>query len=327
MMVLNSVVSTLLLSVSGAFAALGTLQQFTGDFGPNPTGVGFFYYTPAQLASPPPLIVAMHYCTGDAQDYFEGTQYANLADTHGFIVIYPSAPAVGTCFDVASNATLTHNAGGDSLGIASWRVTPLPTGVVLMGAYPDIFAAGSLFSGVPYGCFAGPNAWNTQCALGELILTPQQWGDLVRSGYPGFTGTRPKVQFWHGTADTTLYPQNFWEEIKQWTNVFGVSQTPSSNLTNDPLPGYSRASFGPDVQGILAQGVGHTVPVREGDVLDWFSLSNLTATPSPITSTLPPTSTTVAGHWDQCGGIGFTGPTGTFPIALEHGGPLTLLLL
>ena len=115
----------------------------------------------------------------------------------------------------------------------------------------------------------------------------------MRSGYPGYTGPRPKFQFWHGTAyvlilplhstlfdelcrDTTLYPQNFWEEIKQWTNVFNVSQTPTSNITNDPLPGYSRASFGPNVQAILAQGVGHTVPEQASDVLDWFGLSDLT---------------------------------------------------
>lgn len=90
---------------------------------------------------------------------------------------------------------------------------------VLMGAYPDLFKAGSLFSGVPYGCFAGSGMWNNQCAQGQLIKTGQQWvrvcdvplvafvdiscvykGDQVRSGYPGFTGTRPKVQFWHGTA-------------------------------------------------------------------------------------------------------------------------------
>ena len=46
---------------------------------------------------------------------------------------------------------------------------------VLMGAYPDLFAAGSAFSGVPYACFEGPDMWNSQCATGQLIKTPQQW--------------------------------------------------------------------------------------------------------------------------------------------------------
>ncbi|KAK7694004.1 hypothetical protein QCA50_003580 [Cerrena zonata] len=331
-------------------ALSSTLQQLT-NFGTNPTNVGMFYYRPTKLANPPPLIVAMHYCSGTAQAYFQGTSLAQLADQHGFIVLYPNAPTAGGCWDVHTDATLTHNAGGDSLGIvsavrfaiANWGVdaanvfaTGTSSGAmmtnVLMGAYPDVFKAGSLYSGVPYACFQGPNAWNSQCSQGQLILTPQQWGDRVRNGYPGFTGTRPKVQFWHGTIDTTLYPQNFWEEIKQWTNVFGVSQTPSTNLSGNPLPNYSRASFGDNVQGILAQGVGHTVPERETDTLEWFGLSNLqpgqgvpsqappsgpTTAPAttvpptvaPPTSTAPPSNGPAAAHWAQCGGTGWTGPT------------------
>ncbi|TFY83200.1 hypothetical protein EWM64_g805, partial [Hericium alpestre] len=252
----------LLSAVSGlafaarAFAAAGQLVQ-VDHFGPNSTDVAMFVYKPAQLASPPPLIMVMHYCGGTAQAYFTGTQYANLADTHGFIIIYPNSPPDDGCWDVNTNATLTHNAGGDSLGIvsqvryaiANYGVHPsrvFATGTssgammtnVRMGAYPDVFAAGSAFSGVPYGCFAGQNAWNTQ-SVNSSRLPKNGCGDLVRSGYPGYTGPRPKFQFWYGTADTTLYLQNFWEDIKQWTNVFNVSQTPTSNITNDPLPGYS----------------------------------------------------------------------------------------
>lgn len=253
----------------------------------------------------------MHQCTGTAQGYFQGTSLATLADTHGYIVVYPQAPRSGTCWDVATNATLTHNAGGDSLGIASvvryaianWGVdatrvyaTGTSSGAmmtsVLMGAYPDIFSAGSLYSGVAYGCFEGPSAWNSQCADGDLIQTPQQWVNTSRcllhsesdqlfretwsaAAIPGIpdlaprsnSGTELRAWSYHcygrwntdcSQSDTTLYPQNFQEEIKQWTNVFGVSQTPTATSTNDPLPGYTRTSYGPNVQGILAQGVGHT---------------------------------------------------------------------
>ena len=192
-MKLTAAFSTLALAVSSVFAAQGSLQQLS-NFGTNPTNVGIFYYKPAKVATPTPLIVAMHYCTGTAQAYFSGTQYANLADTHGFIVVYPDAPDSGGCWDVHTNATLTHNAGGDSLGIvsqvrfaiANYGVDPtlvFATGTssgammtnVLMGAYPDVFKAGSAFSGVPYGCFAGPDMWNSQCSTGQLIKTPQQW--------------------------------------------------------------------------------------------------------------------------------------------------------
>lgn len=205
--------------ISSAYALNSSLQQITANFGANPTNVQMYVYKPSALAVPPPLIVAMHYCTGTAQAYFSGTSLAQLADQHGFIVIYPNAPTSGGCWDVHSTGTLTHNGGGDSLGIAnvvryaisSWGVdatrvfaTGTSSGAmmtnVLMGAYPDLFQAGSLYSGVPYGCFAGTSAWSNQCADGQLIQTAQQWGDLVRSGYPGYTGPRPKVQFWHGTA-------------------------------------------------------------------------------------------------------------------------------
>ncbi|KAJ8081734.1 hypothetical protein PM082_007580 [Marasmius tenuissimus] len=344
MMSLKSL-SSLLLGAVGAFAAAGQLQQVT-NFGSNPTGVQMFVYKPSQLAHPTPLIVAMHYCTGTAQAYFSGTQYANQADTHGYIVIYPDAPDSGGCWDVHSTGTLTHDGGGDSLAIASmvryaisnYGVDPslvFATGTssgammtnVLMGAYPDLFKAGSAFSGVPYGCFAGASMWNSQCAQGQLIKTAQQWGDQVRSGYPGFTGTRPKFQFWHGSTDTTLYPQNFQEEIKQWTNVFGVSTTPTSNQTNNPLANYWRASFGSNVQAIWANGVGHTVPERVDDVLAWFGLTNTrpgNAPSNPPTSTTnnpgnPPSTTTAqppsnptggtVAQWGQCGGIGWTGGT------------------
>ncbi|KAF7965554.1 hypothetical protein HWV62_263 [Athelia sp. TMB] len=327
-------------AVTSALALSSTLQEVIVDYGPNlnPNGVGFWKYQPTALAVPTPLILGtfspaiflvslyrpdfagIHYCTGTAQKYFEGTTLAQLADTHGFIVVYPNAPRAGGCWDVASNATLTHNGGGDSLAIASlvryaianWGVdstrvfaTGTSSGAmmtsVLMGArqqaYPDLFAAGSLYSGVPYGCYEGPNAWNSQCAEGERIMTPEQWGSLVLSGYAGYTGARPRVQFWHGTNDDILYAQNFWEQIKQWTNVFGVSQNPTANVTDDPLPGYSRASFGPNIQGILAQGVEHTVPEQEEDTLNWFGLGSLK--PSQSTSTI--SSSTITEITDSAG--------------------------
>lgn len=186
---------TILLSgIAGTHALSSTLQQFTGPLAANPTGVGMYVYKPTQLATPTPLIIAMHYCSGTAQAYFSGTALASLADTHGYIVVYPNAPTAGGCWDVHTNATLTHNGGGDSIAIASmvryaianWGIdstrvfaTGTSSGAmmtsVLMGAYPDLFAAGSLYSGVAYGCFEGPNAWNTECADGDLIQTPQQW--------------------------------------------------------------------------------------------------------------------------------------------------------
>jgi acetylxylan esterase len=97
----------------------------------------------------------------------------------------------------------------------------------------------------------------------------------VRSAYPGYSGPRPRIQLYHGTADTLLYPQNFFEEIKEWTNVFGYPQTPVSNTSIPGYPStYSNATFGgPQLQAILAQGVGHYVPVAENLILQFFNIA------------------------------------------------------
>ncbi|KAG8833418.1 hypothetical protein FRC18_003666 [Serendipita sp. 400] len=267
-----------------------TFTEIT-NFGSNPTGVRNWLYVPATLASNPPIVVAIHWCSGTANAMYSTNVFNTLAEQKGFIVIFPQAPSSDGCWDVHTTATLTHNAGGDSLGIVSavrWTLTNFgansarvyATGIssgammtnVLLGAYPDVFAAGSAVAGVPYACYAGTDAWSTACATGQLIKTPQEWGDLVRNGYPGFSGTRPKMQFWHGTADAVLYYQNFLEETKQWTNVFGVSTTPTNTVQNYPLSGWTRYDYGSNVMGISAQGVGHDISYQSTQIMEWFGL-------------------------------------------------------
>lgn len=190
---LSSIFVTLLGALT-ARAAQNQLQQVTANIGPNPNNVGMFVYKPTKLASPTPLIVAIHQCTGSATGYFESTQYATLADEYGFIVVFPNSPRSGSCFDVNTPQTLTHNGGGDSQGIASMVsyaistygvdaskvfVTGTSSGAmmtnVMAGSYPELFQAASVYSGVAFGCFAGASSWNSECADGDLIQTPQQW--------------------------------------------------------------------------------------------------------------------------------------------------------
>jgi acetylxylan esterase len=73
---------------------------------------------------------------------------------------------------------------------------------VMVGAYPDVFKAGSVYSGVPDGCFyvAGatatqdPPGWSNSCANGQTTHTAKEWGDMVRSYYPTHTGKYPRMQ-------------------------------------------------------------------------------------------------------------------------------------
>ena len=69
----------------------GRLQQVS-NFGANPSNTKMYIYVPAQVAEKPAIVVAVHYCTGPAQAYYNGSPYARLADQKGFIVIYPESP-------------------------------------------------------------------------------------------------------------------------------------------------------------------------------------------------------------------------------------------
>lgn len=59
---------------------------------------------------------------------------------------------------------------------------------------------------------------------------------------------------------------------QQWTNVFGVSQTPTSSVKNYPQSNYQTDNYGTNVQGIYATGVGHSVPSNLTASEEWFGL-------------------------------------------------------
>jgi acetylxylan esterase len=84
-----------------------SLQQVTA-FTAGPTSAGMYIYVPTTKLSLAPIIVAIHWCSGSANDYFSDTGYATYADTYGYIVIYPDSPSSDNCWDVASLASLTH---------------------------------------------------------------------------------------------------------------------------------------------------------------------------------------------------------------------------
>ncbi len=48
---------------------------------------------------------------------------------------------------------------------------------------------------------------------------------MVTNMYPGYSGARPKMQIYHGSADTTLAPANYNETIKEWCGVFQVGSS------------------------------------------------------------------------------------------------------
>ncbi|HSD88639.1 MAG TPA: PHB depolymerase family esterase, partial [Kofleriaceae bacterium] len=211
------------------------------DFGSNPGALDMFEYVPAGLPGGRPLVVVMHGCTQTAAG-MEPAGWNALADQYQFAVVYPQQRSANQqlgCFDWFLDGDISSGRGeAESIiemvdteiakhGIDRTRVyvTGLSAGAaftaVMLAAYPDRFRAGSIMSGVPYRC-ASDAASGSTCASSGSMKSAPQWGALVRAADPGFTGTYPRVQIWHGASDTTVVPANEAELIKQWTNAAGI---------------------------------------------------------------------------------------------------------
>ncbi|HEY8534584.1 MAG TPA: PHB depolymerase family esterase [Micromonospora sp.] len=294
------------------------------NFGPNPGNMRMHIYVPDSARGNPAIVVAMHGCGGSGPGFYASSEFASLADRYGFIVIYPTATqqaGFGNCFDTWSPASTRRDAGSDPVSIMSMvtyaqqRYGGDPNRVYATGSssggmmtnhllalYPDVFKAGASFMGTPFACFSGAGdyaPWVSNCTSGTMNRTPQQWGDLVRQAYPGYTGPRPRVQLWHGTNDTVV-PYNLLQEaVEQWTNVHGLSTTPTS--TDQPRPNWRRQRYANAqgtvlVEAITVNGAGHSLPESgmAAEAIAFFGLTNQSPTVPPTTPpstppTIPPT--------------------------------------
>ncbi|WNV87103.1 PHB depolymerase family esterase [Umezawaea sp. Da 62-37] len=301
-------------------ASAASLTEIT-NFGDNPGGMRMHVYAPDSRPANPAIVVAMHGCGGSGPAFYSGSEFASLADRLGYVVIYPSAQqeaGFGKCFDTWSAAAKRRGGGSDPVSIISMvdyvertyggdpsRVfaTGSSSGGMMtnhmLALYPDVFKAGAAFMGVPFDCFANAADYppSGKCTgNGGANRTPQQWGDAVRQANPGYTGTRPRIQLWHGTSDTLVPYALLQEAIEQWTDVFGLSQTPTS--TDTPRSGWNRRRYTDTsgttlVEAYSIQGAGHTLPTTgmAAQAVAFFGLDGPgtpTTTTTTTTTTAPP---------------------------------------
>jgi feruloyl esterase len=260
------------------FAALAPVA----DFGANPGALDMYEYIPADLPANAPLVVVMHGCTQTAAA-METAGWNALADAAHFAVVYPqqrSANQPLSCFTWYSPSDITrgmgeaasimsmvdHEIATHAIDPARVYATGLSAGgaftAVLLAAYPERFAAGSVMSGIPYGCATDVQS-GTACQRG-VTKSPAAWGDLVRAAAPAATTAWPRVQIWQGTADTTVDPSNATALVDQWTNVHGAANTPTST---DMISTATRTRYAENaVELYLVSGMGHAVATGADDL-------------------------------------------------------------
>lgn len=273
-------------SLSAASSALAQVSSF----GSNPGNLLMFDYAPSGMPAKAPLVLALHGCTQSASDY-QSAGWNALADTYKFYVLYPqqqSANNTESCFNwfgntSGSTADITRGEGEAASIIAMIKdmeatysidttrvfVTGFSAGaayaVALLAMYPDVFAAGASFSGLPFGCADSLSTAET-CMAAPPSKTPAQWGTLGQAGFPGYAGPYPRLSVWQGSMDTTVSTQNLAALVSQWADLTGASATPSTTNTVAGFPHneYSNGK-GVQVESYSITGMSHAVAIDPSD--------------------------------------------------------------
>jgi len=271
-----------------AAAPRAAALERVANFGANPGALTMYVHRPASLSANAPVVVALHGCTQSAQIYADNSGLNTFADRHGFLVVYAettTANNASRCFNwfqtgdirrgqgeaASIRQMVAHATAAYGTDPARARVTGLSAGgamtSVMLAAYPEVFAAGAVVAGIPYGC--GVDVVSAfSCMSPGTDRTPAAWAQAVRDAHPGFAGPWPRVAIWHGDNDPTVVPRNADELRDQWTAVHGIGQTPDRTSTLGPnntrRSEYVSAGGQTAVEVNKVPGIGHGTPVAPG---------------------------------------------------------------
>jgi poly(hydroxyalkanoate) depolymerase family esterase len=169
-----------------------------------------------------PLIVMLHGCTQDPDDFALGTGMNLLAEEHGFIAAYPRQPATANhsgCWNWFDLKHQTRGAGEPCIiaGItraimAEYDIDPkrvyvagLSAGgamaLIMSAAHPELYAAAGVHSGLACGSATDlPSAFAAMGGNTSPVTISQ------RKTRP--KGVRARTIVFHGESDRTVHPSN-----------------------------------------------------------------------------------------------------------------------
>jgi poly(hydroxyalkanoate) depolymerase family esterase len=244
-------------------SGVGEGQFIDGSF-THPAGTRTYkLYIPRGVTSQAvPLVVMLHGCTQTPDDFAAGTRMNALADRYPMLVAYP-AQAVAAhptrCWNwFAANhqlrgqgepallAGLTHHLLATSnVDAGRVYVAGLSAGgamaVVLAAAYPDLYAAVGVHSGLAYGSAGDLRSALTALQRGGAGATGAALHSVAAAGVQ--RRVVPLLVF-HGDQDTTVHPRNADQMRAQWAAAYAASDDPT--VSRGQVPGghaYTRSVY------------------------------------------------------------------------------------
>lgn len=262
----------------------GRLESFD-DFGVNPGALTAKVFVPEEIAPRGALVVVLHGCTQSAAGYDQGSGWSELADRHGFALLYPEQARtnnISACFNWFDRNDIRRGS-GEAMSIHQMietaierydidprrvYVTGLSAGgamaMAMLAAYPELFAGGAVIAGLPYDV-AGSVPEALDRMRGHGLPTAPALEAKVRDA-SDFTGPWPMLSIWQGSADRTVDAANAEAILTQWLAVHGLPETPQVQET---VAGATRRAWhdatGREVvESWTIPGMGHGTPLDTG---------------------------------------------------------------
>lgn len=261
------------------------LSQFN-EFGANPGALRAYSYLPKNLPDHAPLVVVLHSCTQTAARYDHGAGWSQLADRHGFALLYPEQQRANNqnlCFNWFVPEDIRRES-GEALSIAQMVkrmlevhsldsqqvfITGLSAGgamtSVMLATYPELFASGAIIAGLPFACATTvPEAFDRM--RGHGLSSERQLEAKVR-GASSHQGPWPTLSLWHGTADRTVAHANMDAIVAQWRGLHGTQRvSPEENAFGGHAQRVWRDEAGiPKIEAFSIAGMGHGTPLSGTD--------------------------------------------------------------
>lgn len=255
------------------------------DFGSNPGSLRCHLFLPTILPPKAPLAVVLHGCTQTAAGYDYGAGWSQVAEDRGFAVLFPEQRRennANLCFNWFEHVD-TQRDSGEALSIREMiRHVVLSQGLdpervfisglsaggamanVMLATYPEVFAAGAIIGGLPYG-MANSVGQAFERMKGRNPPSQRALKSALKNAAPEPT-RKPRVSVWHGTHDQVVRPTNTEQIALQWIDDGRQIGSPDEVMT---ITGHTRRTWlardgGSDVEVYLIRGMGHGVPLASG---------------------------------------------------------------